>query len=200
VSLRRTVAALALVIAAPALSSCADNFGAQTDQVYNPAAGVDDRAGSVDVLNALVVSGTDGSGTVIASLVNNDQVHADKLRSVAGAGRDSSLTVTPGGKTDVPADGMLNLATDGSIAVRGDRVRPGNFVELTFSFDRGQSVTMKVPVVSADDPVYRNVTVPSASSSATPSASSSATPSASSSASSSKAPTPSATKGASPSS
>ena len=66
-------------------------LGAQTDQVYNPAAGVDDRSGSVDVLNALVVSGSDGSGTVIASLVNNDQTHSDSLRSVAGAGADSSL-------------------------------------------------------------------------------------------------------------
>ncbi len=161
VSLRRSVAAVALVIAAPVLSSCGANFGAQTDQVYNPAAGVDDRAGSVDVLNALVVSGTDGSGTVIASLVNNDQTHSDSLRSVAGAGADSSLQVKPGGTTTIPADGMLNLATDGHVTVRGDRVTPGNFVEVTFSFERGEPVTMKVPVVSSDDPVYKDVKVPS---------------------------------------
>jgi hypothetical protein len=161
VSLRRSVAAVALVIAAPVLSSCGANFGAQTDQVYNPAVGVDDRAGSVDVLNALVVSGTDGSGTVIASLVNNDQTHSDSLRSVAGAGADPSLQVKPGGTTTIPADGMLNLATDGHVTVRGDRVTPGNFVEVTFSFERGEPVTMKVPVVSSDDPVYKDVKVPS---------------------------------------
>jgi hypothetical protein len=161
VSLRRCVAAVALVIAAPVLSSCGATFGAQTDQVYNPAAGVDDRAGSVDVLNALIVSGTEGSGTVIASLVNNDQTHADSLRGVAGAGADSSLQVTPGGDTAIPADGMLNLATDGRITARGERVKAGNFVEITFSFERGEPVTMKVPVVSSDDPVYKDVKVPS---------------------------------------
>ena len=63
----------------------------------------------------------------------------------------------PGGTTTIPADGMLNLATDGHVTVRGDRVTPGNFVEVTFSFERGEPVTMKVPVVSSDDPVYKDV-------------------------------------------
>ena len=76
VNVRRSLAVAALVLTAPVLSSCGVGFGAQTDQVYNPAAGVDVHSGSVDVLNALIVSGTDGSGTVIATLVNNDQVHA----------------------------------------------------------------------------------------------------------------------------
>lgn len=160
-NLRRSVAVAAFVLAVPVLSSCGVGFSEQTDQVYNPSAGVDDRSGSVNVLNALVVSGTDGSGTVIASLVNDDQTHADKLVSVAGAGRDSALKVTPGGATDIPAGGMLNLATDGHVYVRGSRVVPGNLVEITFSFDRGKSITLKAPVVSADDPVYAGIKVPS---------------------------------------
>ncbi|MCA1656211.1 MAG: hypothetical protein LC713_00575 [Actinobacteria bacterium] len=160
-SSRRSVAVAALVLAAPLVSGCGVNFGAQTDQVYNPAAGVDARSGSVDVLNALVVSGTDGSGTVIASLVNDDEVYPDKLRGVAGAGGDSSLKVTPGGSTDIAAAGMLDLATDGKVYVRGSKVVPGYDVELTFSFQRGRSVTLKVPVVSKDDPVYADVKVPS---------------------------------------
>ena len=137
------------------------NFGAQTDQVYNPAAGVDDRAGSVDVLNALIVSGTDGSGTVIATLVNNDQTHADSLRGVAGAGADSSLQVTPGGTTAIPADGLLNLATDGHVAVRGDRV-----CRATSSTSRSPSTAARRspsrPRWSRRvDPVYKDVKVPS---------------------------------------
>jgi hypothetical protein len=63
VNVRRRLATAALLLAVPALSSCSVSFGAQTDQVYNPSAGVDDRSGSVDVLNALVVSGAAGSGT-----------------------------------------------------------------------------------------------------------------------------------------
>jgi hypothetical protein len=160
VNARRAVAAAVLLLAAPLLSACGLNFNEQTDQVYNPAAGVDDRSGSVDVLNALIVSGTDGSGTVIASLVNNDQVNDDTLRGVAGAGQDSSLTVKPGGETAIPAAGLLNLATQAQIEVRGTRVVPGNFVEIKFTFDRGQAITVKAPVVSADDPVYDGITVP----------------------------------------
>ncbi len=157
------MAAAVLVVAAPLLSSCGINFGAQTDQVYNPSAGVDDRSGTVDVLNALVVSGSEGSGTVIASLVNNEQGRDDTLRGVAGAGADSSLQVTVGGDTTIPAGGLLNLATTGSITARGDRIKPGYFVEITFSFARGQAITLQAPVVSADDPVYRDVKVPSSS-------------------------------------
>ena len=44
---------------------------------------------------------------------------------------------------------------------RGDRVKPGNFVDITFSFDRGQAITLKAPVVDASDPVYKDVKVPS---------------------------------------
>ncbi len=163
VNVRRSLAVAALVLAAPALSSCGVGFGAQTDQVYNPSAGVDARSGSVDVLNALIVSGSNGSGTVIATLVNNDQVHPDTLRGVTGAGADSSLKVTPGGATAIPAGGLLNLAKDGSITARGPRVKPGNFVEITFSFDRGQAITLQAPVVDASNPVYKDVKVPSGS-------------------------------------
>jgi len=163
VNVRRSFAAAALVLTAPALCSCGGSFDAQTNKVYNPSAGVDERSGSVDVLNALIVSGTDGSGTVIASLVNNDRGRDDTLRGVSGAGTDSSVKVTPGGETAIPAGGLLNLATDGTITARGERVTPGNFVEITFSFDRGQPATLKVPVVSADNPAYSDVPSPSSS-------------------------------------
>jgi hypothetical protein len=162
VNARRSLAAVVLALAVPALTSCDVNFDAQTDQPYNPAAGVDDRSGQVDVLNALVVSGTPGSGTVIATLVNNNQNKADSLRGVSGAGADSSLKVTPGGTTTIPQGGLLNLATKGSIFVRGARVVPGNFVDLTFSFQRGEAITVKVPVLNArSSSIYSGVKLPS---------------------------------------
>jgi hypothetical protein len=161
VNVRRLLASTVLLLAVPSLSSCGVNFDAQTDQVYNPAVGVDDRSGSVDVLNALVVSGTDGSGTVVATLVCNDPDRGDKLRAVAGAGDDASLQVTPGGEAAIPAGGLLNLANDGRIFVRGEAIVPGSFVELTFSFQRGEAITVEAPVVSAENPDYADVTVPS---------------------------------------
>lgn len=160
-NVRRSIAAAAVVLAAPVLSSCGVSFGAQTDQVYNPTVGVDARNGSVDVLNALIVSGTDGSGTVVATLVNNDTQNADTLRGVSGAGSDSNLSVKTAGSTAIPADGLLNLAQSGRITARGKRVVPGNFVTITFSFDRGQAITVDVPVVSASNPDYKNIKVPS---------------------------------------
>jgi hypothetical protein len=162
VNARRRLAAVVLALAVPALSSCTVNFDEQTDQPYNPSAGVDDRTGEVDVLNGLVISGAKGSGTVIATLVNNSQTKADSLRGVSGAGSDTSLQVTPGGKTTIPPGGLLNLATDGRVFVRGGRVVPGNFVSITFSFQRGRSITMKVPVLNAhSSSVYSGVTLPS---------------------------------------
>lgn len=161
-NVRRSIAAAAVLLAAPALSSCGVSFGAQTDQVYNPSVGVDDRSGQVDVLNALIVSGTNGSGTVVASLVNKNQQTDDTLKGVSGAGKDAGMTVKPGGDTTIPAGGLLNLATQGAVTIHGQRVVPGNFVTITFSFDRAQSVTVDVPVVSHSNPDYAGVKVPSA--------------------------------------
>ena len=162
-NVRRSIAAAVVVLAVPVLSSCGVSFGAQTDQVYNPSVGTDDRSGDVDVLNALIVSGTNGSGTVIATLVDNDQQNADTLKGVAGAGADASATVKVSGDTTIPAGGVLNLADDSGISITAKRVVPGNFVRITFSFDRAEAITVDVPVVNAANPDYSGVKVPSGS-------------------------------------
>jgi hypothetical protein len=160
VIVRRRIAAAAAALVVPLVASCGVNFGAQTDQVYNPSVGTDDHSGQVAVLNALIVSGQDGSGTVVASLANSDQVNDDTLKGVSGAGADSSLKVTPGGDTTIPAGGLLNLATKGRVFAQGKQVVPGAFVRLTFTFDRAASATLDVPVVTADDPDYSSVPLP----------------------------------------
>ena len=70
--LRRRVAALAMVLLAPVLGGCGiagiHGNDYQTDQVYQPAVGVNNRSGVVDVLGAVIVSGSDGSGTFIAQM------------------------------------------------------------------------------------------------------------------------------------
>ncbi|MEO5709930.1 MAG: hypothetical protein ABIQ59_08910 [Nocardioidaceae bacterium] len=162
-NVRRCIAAVAVLVATPVLSSCGASFGAQTDQVYNPSRGVDDRDGEVDVLNALVVTGADGSGTLVATFVDNDQVNADSLTGVAGAGQDAALTGKVAGDATIPAAGVLNLATQGDVTLKGKRIVPGNFVKITFSFDRAGSATLDVPVVSSDDPDYADVKLPAGS-------------------------------------
>ena len=163
-NVRRSIAVATVLLAAPLVSSCAVTFGAQTDLPYNPAVGTDDRSGTVDVLNALIVSGDDGSGTVVAGLVNNDPNNDDTLKDVSGAGNDSGLTVDITGDTSIPAGGLLDLAKDGGVSAYGDRIKAGNFVTLRFTFDRGEAITLDVPVVSnAVTGDYGDVRVPTAS-------------------------------------
>ncbi len=84
-NLRRSIATVAVIALPLGLSGC--GFDAPTDQVYTPAVGVNNQDGQVDVLNALIVSAEDGSGTLVVSLANNDQAEPDALAGVAGQGR-----------------------------------------------------------------------------------------------------------------
>ncbi|HET7388504.1 MAG TPA: hypothetical protein VFJ19_17760 [Nocardioidaceae bacterium] len=157
----RLAAASAVLLAAPLLSSCGVNFGAQTIQDYNPAAGVYDRSGAVDVVNALIVSGKKGSGTVVATLVNNDQLHADQLKKVtAGNPRTQDITGSLAGPTKIPAGGVLDLASTGGATVKGPTIKPGAFIPLTFKFAHAKSIVLDVPVFPHSDPVYKHVPLP----------------------------------------
>jgi hypothetical protein len=64
------------------------------------------------------------------------------------------------------------------IAVSGDpeRVSAGGFVDVKFTFQNGEPVTLQVPVLAPDD-TYAGIQLPSASASETPSASPSESPS-----------------------
>lgn len=147
-TMTRRLAAAAVILAVPALSSCHTSFGAQTDQVYTPGVGVNARDGMVDVLHAVVV--TDGSGNrVIAGLANKDQSEADELTSVTNADPDQDLLVEIGeGDTEIPAAGFLQLADAAFVGILGEAVKPGAFVRLTFTFANAESQTLNVPVVT----------------------------------------------------
>jgi hypothetical protein len=143
--LRRRLAALSLALLVPGLAAC--GFNEQTDQVYQPAVGVNNRSGTVDVLGAVVVSGTDGSGTFSASLVNQDQSTPATLSSVTGP---SGTQVQVTQQVEVQPDSLSNLADIGAVSVSGDDVKPGNFIRLTLHFDTGQESTLNVPVVDRE--------------------------------------------------
>lgn len=158
VNFRRSAAvAAAVLLTGGVLTSC--GFGAPTTQVYTPAVGVNDQDGSVDVLNAVVVTAADGSGTLIATLVNNDLAHDDSLTTVTAP---EGLEVTVPAPVTVGAGGLVNLADDGSLRIDGASVVAGAVVTVTFDFARSASATLDVPVVekSADGP-YSEVPVAS---------------------------------------
>jgi hypothetical protein len=149
----KALAVASVLLALPALSSCAVSFGAQTDQVYTPADGENNRDGTVDVLNALIVSETPGSGRLIAGLSNADLEEADSITGVRALGDSEGVTFSLGsGETEIPAGGYLQLADDDAahITVSGDpeQVEPGAFVRLEFTFQNGEGAELNVPVLS----------------------------------------------------
>jgi hypothetical protein len=160
------------------------SFGAQTDQVYNPTDGVSARGGEVDVLNALIVSGSPGTGRLIAGLSNEDPSRSDAITGVRGVGDDQGVTFSlAGGSTRIPSGGLLQLAdpSAANVTVSGDpsKVMAGGFVRLTFSFKNAQEATLDVPVLDPDE-TYKDVQLPSggnSSSSGTPSPTESPIPS-----------------------
>ena len=179
-TLRRRVASAAVLLLAPVVAACGFNY--QTDQVYQPATGTDDRSGQVYILNAMVVTVSGKQGTFAGTLVNESQTHATRLVSVTGPNLQGSTT-----PVRLPANQAVNLADTGQISVSGPTIKAGNFVTMNFEFANGQSTRMDVPVVSRTGP-YANVPLPGSASSPSPSAS----PSASSSPSSSSSSSPSA--------
>lgn len=153
----RTVAlAAALLLSVPALAACQNQ--AQTNAIYTPAEGVNDRDGSVDVLNALVVSDNQDGGRIIAGLSNNDTSEADELTGVSVAEGDAQVELGEG-DTEIPAGGNLQLADDDAAQVLVTGVALGRFVRVTFEFSNADAVTVNMPVVQAGDD-FADVEVP----------------------------------------
>ncbi len=135
--IRRSFALLsgALLLMAP-LASC--GFDPSTGEINNIAQGTSDRDGTVDVLNALVVSAEEGSGVFVATLVNNDLEQDASLDGLSAdaegvqVGEFSGLTIDAGGLVNLAAD-------DQGIPVEGD-VAAGTFIPMTLQLSEGQVV------------------------------------------------------------
>lgn len=144
-----------MVLLVPVLGAC--GFSQQTDQVYQPAVGVNNRDGNVDVLGAVVVSSLDGEGTFVSSLVNKGTSQDDTLVSMSGDG----VKVTLKAPIKVAAGSLVNLANTGAVSVTGADVKPGAFVRLKLTFESGQNTEVNVPVVPYKDE-YSDVLLASA--------------------------------------
>lgn len=134
-----------MVLLVPSLGAC--GFGYQTDQVYQPGVGVNNRDGTVDVLGAVVVTATDGRGTLVTSLVNKDAENDDALVSVTG----EELQAQVSAPVQVAAGTLVNLADTGAVSVEGETIEPGKFARLTLAFESGQKTVVNVPVVPHED-------------------------------------------------
>ena len=160
-NVRRSTAKASVVVTAAVLalglSSCGRGFDSPTDQIYNPPIGVNEQSGTVDVLNAVIVTDSSGSGsgsgsgTLVATLVNNDEEQDDSLTNISGAAGDQ-VQVTPPSTTTIKAGDVLSLLDTGGAKVTGDAVKPGFMVTLSFTFANSEAVEVDVPVYLNDGP------------------------------------------------
>jgi hypothetical protein len=170
---RRRRTTIALVAACmPALAACGSGFDAQTNQVYQPADGVSDRSGTVNVIDALVVSDGSGSGTVVASLVNTgtqDDVLTEVLASTSSGAPLESADLGRG--IGLPAGQAVQLANRGMVTVtasdaaggEAEPLAPSSYVTLQFVFEQAPGVELTVLVVSNQSDhhdTYENVPLP----------------------------------------
>lgn len=153
--IRRRLGMAGLLLLVPTAAAC--GFSSQTNQSYQPAWGTNNRAGQVYVLNSVVVSDKNGTGTWAGTLSNNSVSRSDKLVSITGGKGTISVTVPPGGE--------VNLAKSGQVQLSGSNIKPGVFIPLTLKFSSGQVTKIDTPVYphSGD---YASVPVGTSSSSA----------------------------------
>jgi hypothetical protein len=137
----------ALILAVPGVASCGFNYA--TDRENTISNGTSDKSGTVDVLNAVIVSQDDGSGTFIATLSNNSATETIHMSSL-DFGSNSTTQVAAFDPIEVKPHAVVNLANGQGIKVSGD-FKAGDFLSLTVGFDNGESADMKVHVVVADD-------------------------------------------------
>jgi hypothetical protein len=161
------------IVASATLTAC--GFDYPTDRINNLTVGTDYRDGTVDILNAVVVAKQADSGTFIATFVNGDNTNSVALQTVTGDNTAiSNAQATP---FTLAPNTLRNLALDGGIPVSGT-FSLGDFVNLTFTFDDGETANLSVPVVANDEQwTGLDTSTPSPSASTTGSASPSASPS-----------------------
>jgi hypothetical protein len=138
------LATCVLAVCAPALTSC--GFDYATDRIYTPAAGVNNRDASIDVLGAVIVSAEEGSGTFVASFANNSTEEPGTVEALEGVDQ-SQLTAAEFAPVEVPPAGLVNLAAEDGIEVNGE-VAAGEFVPVALQFGTGERVQLDVPVVT----------------------------------------------------
>ncbi len=161
---RATLVGLALA-ATCALSACATSSDAQTNQIYTAPEGTDVRDGDVKGLNLLVVDNGDGSGTLVAALVNRTDEDDSLVGLTAidpdadeGASVDISVTGIEA-PIELPAGKLVQLADLGPVVLTGEGVAAGQFVDVQLTFTSAGALSASIPVMLREGP-YEEVPVP----------------------------------------
>jgi copper(I)-binding protein len=167
---RRAVATAVVVIATAALSGCGSSFNAQTDQIYQPAVGSNNRESQVYVLNALLVTGGT-NGALVAGLLNEADTDDVLTGVTAKASNGNDLTATiVGDQVPLPSRSLVRLSQDAEVAISGTdaaELGAGGSISVTFTFQNADPVTLDAPIEAREGP-YADVPLPTPSASSTP--------------------------------
>lgn len=173
-TLRRRVSATAVLLLVPTLAAC--GFGVQTNKQYQSGAGVDNRDGIVQILNAAVIIPQAGSteGTFVGSFVNTSgsdpatqssysQGQAATVESISittpmGGTVDPKITLAPNSSynpqpADKPGNHGVPITVPADLA-QGSNPADGAYITMKFVINASsaQTVTMRVPVFPVSDP------------------------------------------------
>lgn len=150
--LRRTIAAVAAVVAVLGTSACSmrtTGFDAQTNFQYQAGIGADQRDTDVQVLGALLVVNDDGTATLSATLLNTtDDVQQLTGVSVIGPDGNAIEVETAGDLLDVPVRRAVQLGVEDSlVAFLAAPVETGRYHTVTLSFSDAEDVEIAIPSV-----------------------------------------------------
>ncbi|SFQ21271.1 copper chaperone PCu(A)C [Actinomadura madurae] len=156
--------AVAALLAGALLAGCGDD---PTETDVSPAAGISGQIGAVDIRDLFVLGGQEGetiqrggSVPVYMTLVDSPsdaesldasgspdpRAGTDRLTAVSSPQAASAEIV--GGTVRLPAGGNVRIGPKPTIVLRGlkQAVQSGQFVPITFRFERSGSGSLNVPV------------------------------------------------------
>ena len=173
-TLRRRGSAAAVLLLVPALAAC--GFGVQTNKQYQSGAGVDNRDGVVQILNAAVVIPKAGStqGTFLGTFVNTSgsdpaeqasytqgqaaTIESISITSPAGGTVDPKITLAPNSSYNPqpagqPGDHGVSISVPADLT-QGSNPADGAYVTMKFVINSAsaQTITMRVPVFLSSAP------------------------------------------------
>ena len=148
--LRRLATAGAVAFAAVGSAACGANFEAQTNQVYQQAAGANSRAGDVYALNVLAVA--EGTRARLVGALLNKARSGDALVDVEVRAGGQSVQTSLGSTRPLRPEQLVQLEESKPIILSGDAVTAGSVIEVTLTFRNAAPVTLMAPVVDRTGP------------------------------------------------
>jgi hypothetical protein len=153
VKMRVAASVAVTVLVSAALAGCQFVTPQQTARSYTPSDGVNGSAGPVAIRNALLITGSGETASLIGVLTNS----SDSAQTVSLEWTSSSGTETE--RVAVPAGGLLSLSTDSgtvdtsttdetdSVVLEDVEATPGGLFRMSFT-SGSDSTDLQLPVLT----------------------------------------------------